>query len=119
MSDPLRNLLTAIGADDLKMAVALIAAAVTKWLLTEEVPQPGETRDQRRRRWLRSVGGIMFGMLLGYYGNGTVIRMFSVLTPEDDLIVAVLLVVTGEHLYRAALGNIDGALRKLGGGKGK
>lgn len=48
----------------------------------------------------RSIGGTLAGLLVGYFGHDFVIRLAPFFTPEDDVIVAILLALTGEQIMR-------------------
>ncbi len=71
--------------------IALLITALVKWLFSE------------RTSVKQSLGGIVSGMLIAYFGHDFVIRTFDFISAEDDIVVAIVLVLTGEHLTRALL----------------
>lgn len=98
--------------DEFKLWLAVLAAAIVKWLMTEKVPPDDETKHARRTRWMRSMGGIGAGLLFGIYGHGFVIRNVSSLTEDDTIFVAVLLCLGAEHLIRSAFDLLPAIISK-------
>lgn len=79
------------GGESLTFWAALILTATIKWLFSEKT------------HLRSSVGGIVAGGVIAYFGHDFVIRHVSIFQSEDDIIVSIILVLTGEHLTRALL----------------
>lgn len=68
--------------------------------MSESEAVPNETPQQRSMRLRKSVGGVMAGVMIGYFGYERVIHWFDVFTMDDAVLVAIALTVTGEHVFR-------------------
>lgn len=79
------------GGESLTYWAALVIAASVKWFLS----QKATTRQ--------TIGGILSGMFLAYFGHDFVIRNVGFFNSADDVIVSIALVFTGEHLARFLL----------------
>ena len=95
-----------IGGEHVTFWVALILTAAVKWLFSAKA-----TARQ-------SVGGVVAGVLIAYFGHDFVIRNVGLFQPEDDIVVSIVLVLTGEHLTRALIAVTPEKAWKLWKGKG-
>ena len=71
--------------------VALIFTCLVKWLFSAKATVK------------QSIGGIVAGVVLAYFGHDFVIRNVGLFQPEDDIVVSIVLVLTGEHVARALI----------------
>ncbi len=89
--------------NEFKVIGAIIFASIVKWLMTEEVIAEDEKPDARKRRLRKAFGGILAGVLVGYFGHPWVISKSSFFTTDDTVIVAIALTITGEHIVRSLM----------------
>lgn len=90
--------------EDMKVATAIALTTFAKFLMSEEGPVEGETQIQARFRRRKSFGGIIAGVIIGYFFHEKVIALVPALTEDDRTLVAIVLTVTGEHLFRWIMG---------------
>jgi len=84
--------------------LTILGAAAVKLILTiSEDPPEDETAKGRRKRAQRMWAGIMAGLLAAWVGTPAIINNTGWAGPEDQMWLAALLVVTGEHVMRRLL----------------
>lgn len=102
--------------DRLELLVAIFFASLAKWFLTEEPPDEEEPATHAKVRRRRALGGIMAGMICGYYGHEPFLRSFDNWSEEnfnDVILVSVFLTIVGEHVFRWAISLRSEAIGKF------
>lgn len=99
--------------NELQLASAIALTTFAKFLMTDEGPVDGETEAQASLRKRRALGGIISGMVLAYYGHDAVLRYIGLDPVKDQIIVAIVLAMTGEHMARWIIKHVPEILNKL------
>lgn len=90
--------------DEAKLLLAIVATTLAKWLMTDTGGTETETPAETRRRRRRAFGGIIAGVVLGYFGSERLVALAPGLTPDDRVVAAIVLAITGEHAMRWLMG---------------
>lgn len=85
------------------LATIVVAAAVKLILTISEDPPEEETAKGRRKRAQRMWAGIMCGLVTAWVGTPALIANLEWLDDSDQMWLAAVLVVTGEHVVRRLL----------------
>ena len=97
--------------EDFELFIVITLTLLAKWLMSEEPVAEDETDAQRSTRRKRTYGGMVAGVICGYYGPELLIHWSA--TPDSffegifslDLIIpmTIILVISGEHIFRALI----------------
>lgn len=89
--------------EQIKLWVAIALTLAVKWLLSTAAPPRDETPEKRIVRRRQTIGGLLAGVVSGYYGHEWVIEVFDTFGERDKILVAIVLAFTGEHIFRTLL----------------
>lgn len=91
-------------SERINLWAAIILSVLVKWALSEDPALKDPTPQQKARRLRRSLGGILAGILIAYFGNEPLIRWVPLFSADDRIVVAIMLALTGEHITRWLIG---------------
>lgn len=80
-----------LGISISKIWLAIATTSIVKLIINP----PGSLKS--------SIGGIMAGALISYYGHGFVIDHISFFSAEDEIVVVIMLCLCGEHIMRSLM----------------
>lgn len=83
--------------EKLELWIAIGFALLVKMLLTSQ-----DDTEERTRKFkiTRALVAVLSSGVVAFYGHDYVIRHFSIFTQEDEIIVVIMLTLTGEHIMR-------------------
>jgi len=97
--------------EDFELFIVITLTLLAKWLMSEEPVAEGETPAQRSTRRKRTYGGMIAGVICGYYGPELLIQWSltpdsffeGIFTQEMIIPMTIILVISGEHIFRALI----------------
>lgn len=97
--------------EDFELYVIILLTLLAKWLMSEEIITDEETEAQLKMRRKRTYGGMIAGIICGYYGPDFLINWSKIPNSffdgvfTSDLIIplTIILVISGEHIFRALI----------------
>lgn len=97
--------------EDTELFIVISLTLLAKWLMSEEPASEDETPQERRYRYKRAYGGVIAGILCGYYGPQLLIQWSHVEDSivygvfNEDLIIPLVIIMSlsGEHIFRAMI----------------
>lgn len=97
--------------EDFELWIVISLTLAAKWLMSEEPVAEDETPQQKIARRKRTYGGMIAGVICGFYGPEILIHWSD--NPESffagvfsaDMIVpiTIVMVISGEHIFRALI----------------
>lgn len=97
--------------EDFELMIVITLTLMAKFLMSEEPVAEDESPQQKVARRKRTYGGMIAGVLCGYYGPELLIQwsssegsLFEGIFSQDLIVpMTIILVISGEHIFRALI----------------
>lgn len=97
--------------EDFELWIVISLTLAAKWLMSEEPVAEDETPQNKLARRKRTYGGMLAGIICGFYGPEILIHwsnnpnsFFSGVFSTDMIVpITIVMVISGEHIFRALI----------------
>lgn len=97
--------------EDFELWIVITLTLLAKWLMSEEPVSKEETLEQKIARRKRTYGGMIAGVICGFYGPEIIINwsdnpdsvVFGIFNSDMIVPITIVMVISGEHIFRALI----------------